>query len=70
MKDFFEALKKHAEVRGLKKTDAYWVCAYANNQHDLGSEIPTDPKESAFFKAMQLAEVRAISACDQTYFRT
>ena len=66
VKDFFEALKKHAEVRGLKKTDAYWVCAYANNQHDLGSEIPTDPKESAFFKAMQQAEVRAISACDRT----
>ena len=65
VKDFFEALKKHAEVRGLKKTDAYWVCAYANNQHDLGSEIPTDPKESAFFKAMQQAEVRAISACDR-----
>ena len=66
VKDFVKALKKYAEVRGLKKTDAYWVCAYANNQHDLGSEIPTDPKESAFFKAMQLAEVRAISACDRT----
>ena len=51
------------DVAGKRKT---WVCAYANNQHDLGSEIPTDPKESAFFKAMQLAEVRAISACDQT----
>ena len=33
-----------------------WVCAYANNQHDLGSEIPADPKESAFYKAMQLCD--------------
>ena len=29
---------------------------YANNQHKLGSEIPSDPKETAFFKAMQLSK--------------
>ena len=33
-----------------------WVCAYANNQHDLGSEIPADPKETPFYKAMQLCD--------------
>merc|ERR1719305_841501 len=32
VKDFVRAMKKHAEVRGLKKTDAYWVCACAKNQ--------------------------------------
>ena len=29
---------------------------YANNQHDLASEISEDPKETSFFKAMQLSE--------------
>ena len=29
---------------------------YANNQHRLGSEISSDPKETSFFKAMQLSE--------------
>ena len=29
---------------------------YANNQHRLGSEISDDPKETSFFKAMQLSE--------------
>ena len=29
---------------------------YANNQHKLESEISSDPKETSFFKAMQLSE--------------
>ena len=41
------------DVAGKRNT---WVCAYANNQHDLGSEIPADPRESAFYKAMQLCD--------------
>ena len=65
VKDFIKALKNHAEVRGLASTDAYWVCAYANNQHDLGSEIPADPTDSAFFKAMQESEVNALSTHGQ-----
>ena len=28
-KDFVAALKNHARVRGLEKTDAYWECVYA-----------------------------------------
>jgi len=32
------------------------VCAYANNQWELGADISTDPKASSFFKAMQLTE--------------
>ena len=65
VKDFVKALMTHAMVRGLKDTDAYWVCAYANNQHDLGSEIPADPTDSAFFKAMQESEVNALSTHGQ-----
>ena len=32
--------------------EAYWVCAYANNQFALGDDLGTDPKKSSFFKAM------------------
>ena len=42
-----------------------WVCAYANNQHDLSELDVEDPRLTPFFKAMQLSEVCAISACDQ-----
>ena len=40
----------------LKIVKTPQVCAYANNQHQLDSDIPADPKDSAFFKAMQLCE--------------
>merc|ERR1712205_230316 len=32
------------------------VCAYANNQHELGADITEDPRASSFFKAMQLCD--------------
>ena len=51
--DFIACVEQHAKVRALKPEDAvYWVCAYANNQHKLDSDITADPKNSAFFKAM------------------
>jgi len=31
---------------------SYWVCAYANNQHELASEIVDSPMKSAFMKAI------------------
>lgn len=58
VKDFVKVLEKHAKVRYPKgqrnERDCdqnepsddvtYWVCAYANNQHDLDSDIPvTEP---------------------------
>ena len=36
--DFVACLKQHAKLRELKSTSPYWVCAYANNQHDLDEE--------------------------------
>jgi hypothetical protein len=49
-------LQKHAAVRGLSESlDAYWVCAYANNQHELEAAITKDPMESSFLKALALA---------------
>ena len=29
-----------------------WVCAYANNQHELGADIDKDPRKTSFYKAM------------------
>jgi hypothetical protein len=54
--DFIACVEKHAEVRGLGEDAVYWVCAYANNQHELGADLGTDPKKSSFYKALQQAE--------------
>jgi len=43
-------------IRNLEPLEtAYWICAYANRQHALGADLTIDPKESSFYKAMQLA---------------
>ena len=41
------------DVAGKRKT---WVCAYANNQHDLSELDVKDPRDTPFFKAMQLCD--------------
>mmetsp|Transcript_46304 Transcript_46304/g.128844 ORF Transcript_46304/g.128844 Transcript_46304/m.128844 type:complete len:958 (+) Transcript_46304:87-2960(+) len=33
----------------------FWICAYANNQHDLASEVTADPAQSSFRQAMNLS---------------
>ena len=51
------ACEEHAKIRELVDDDAtFWVCAYANRQHELGAGLSTDPRESSFFKAMKLAK--------------
>lgn len=40
-----------AAIAGIVST--FWVCAYANNQNELGLELTSDPLQSSFFKAMQ-----------------
>jgi len=54
--DFLSCIKHHQSVRGLPDPAAYWVCAYANNQHSLGTELGTDPMQSSFLKAMALCD--------------
>eukprot|EP00927_Polykrikos_kofoidii_P009998 TRINITY_DN14212_c0_g1_i1.p1 TRINITY_DN14212_c0_g1~~TRINITY_DN14212_c0_g1_i1.p1 ORF type:complete len:1172 (-),score=274.47 TRINITY_DN14212_c0_g1_i1:33-3548(-) len=54
--DFIRCVEHHAELRGNSEQDAYWVCAYANRQHDLGAELTVDPRETSFYKAMALAD--------------
>ena len=55
--DFVAVLERHTALRQLELTsdDVYWVCAYANRQHELSTAVPTDPKESSFYKAMLIA---------------
>ena len=37
---------------------------YANNQHQLGGDVTTDPSESSFVKAIELAEGRVLTVLD------
>lgn len=50
--DFLKCLEAHAQIRGLDASAGYWVCAYANDQHDLAADVGASPKETSFFRAM------------------
>ena len=43
--DFIKCTARHAQVRELGEGACYWVCAYANNQHELGKDIGSDPRD-------------------------
>ncbi len=45
---------------------AYWVCAYANNQHEVHSDVTSDPSKSSFVKAIELAEGRVLTVLDES----
>ena len=54
---FLACLRRHASIRelsGQALAPAYWVCAYANNQHVLEDAISENPRKTSFYKAMQL----------------
>ena len=51
---FLMCLRRHALLRELERLEAYWVCAYANNQHTLDLAISRNPRKTSFYKAMQL----------------
>jgi len=62
--DFFAVLEKHAFVRHLGEAfellekggeDWYWVCAYANRQHELSKALTADPEKTSFYNAMKIA---------------
>jgi len=55
--DFVRCADEHARLHCLGENQAtYWICAYANNQHELSNEIGMDPLQSSFRRAMQLAK--------------
>ena len=45
--DFIKCVEEHARVRELGDDATYWICAYANNQHELGADLGTDPRSSS-----------------------
>ena len=70
---FLRCLERHAADHELGDDAAYWVCAYANNQHELGADVDNpDPSQSAFARAIELANMRVLSVLDEegvTYTR-
>jgi len=50
---------------GMTEDTPIWICAFANNQHDLKSAITTDPSESGFARAMEVANYRTLSILDK-----
>jgi len=55
--EFIACCEMHSALRDIKDNEAsFWVCAYANCQHDLGADITVDPEHSSFRRAMRLAE--------------
>jgi len=62
--DFIRCCEYHAVRYGLSPDEAsYWVCAYANRQHSLGTDLGADPAQSSFNKAMLLAN-GVLLVCD------
>jgi hypothetical protein len=63
---FLRCLEQHAADHHLDHDDtAYWVCAYANNQHNTKNDVTADPSESSFVKAIKLAEHRVLTVLDE-----
>jgi len=50
---------------GMTEDTPIWICAFANNQHDLKNAITADPSESGFSKAMEVANYRTLSILDK-----
>jgi len=55
LKDFLLCARRHTELRGSTEADPFWVCAHANRQHSLAAEVVANPRETSFYKALQLA---------------
>eukprot|EP00931_Biecheleriopsis_adriatica_P109459 TRINITY_DN8371_c0_g1_i2.p1 TRINITY_DN8371_c0_g1~~TRINITY_DN8371_c0_g1_i2.p1 ORF type:complete len:799 (+),score=103.51 TRINITY_DN8371_c0_g1_i2:1504-3900(+) len=54
--DFIACIRLHMNAHRLDKHVPYWVCAYCNNQHQLGADLSSDPRKSSFFKAMHISD--------------
>ena len=61
---FLACIERHAADHDLPADTPYWVCAYANNQHKLEKDVTTNPVESSFARAIELAEGRVLSVLD------
>jgi len=51
------SLKAHAQLRHPESdavTSSYWICAFANGQHDLKATFGDNPEESCFYNALRI----------------
>lgn len=53
VRDFVNCCQEHANVRRLGDQGSYWVCGYANRQHELDQEIAEDVMQTSFFAALK-----------------
>jgi len=54
--EFAAGCRRHAEVRHLVAHARYWVCGYANRQHELDQEISVDVASTSFNAALRAAK--------------
>uniref|UniRef100_A0A7S3V529 Uncharacterized protein n=1 Tax=Chaetoceros debilis TaxID=122233 RepID=A0A7S3V529_9STRA len=55
--DLINSCESHAMMHDLDASEAkYWVYAFANRHLDVGSDIVSDPSQSSFNRAMELAK--------------
>jgi len=50
-RDFMVSIEAHAKERGVALEDTYWICVYANNQHNV--ELGLTLQESPFYSALK-----------------
>mmetsp|Transcript_4057 Transcript_4057/g.5883 ORF Transcript_4057/g.5883 Transcript_4057/m.5883 type:complete len:641 (-) Transcript_4057:88-2010(-) len=50
---------------GMTLDTPIWICAFANNQHELADAVTNNPADSSFAKAMAIAKHRVISIVDE-----
>jgi len=62
---FVECVYQHAVDHCYSFNDTYyWVCAHANNQHDLAASNFDEIEESSFMKALKVADYKVLSVVD------
>ncbi len=54
--DFLLCIRTQMKLRNLSLLSTYWVCAYANRQHDLKADLSDDPRQTSFYRAIELAK--------------
>ncbi|CAE7691253.1 Scn8a [Symbiodinium sp. CCMP2592] len=54
--EFVSGCRRHAEVRHLVVDARYWVCGYANRQHELDQEISANIVQTSFYAALREAK--------------
>lgn len=48
-------LRQHARDRSYDADTSVWICAFANNQHELMHAVTAEPRDSSFVRAIRAA---------------